>query len=112
MDLDYTSNQNPYIIPYQTAGFWFTMGLDDKQKYNNSIRKYAALASTVIGEEWVKGTITVEVFNVTRNRLIQTGSTNYMTYDFETSQNLIWCEANRAIIWQDSEPNRSRFNQQ
>ena len=51
------------------------MGLDDKLKYNNSVKKYAALASTIIGEEWIKGTITVEVYSVTRNRLIQTGTT-------------------------------------
>ena len=66
----------------------------DFQKYNTSIEKFKNIAVLSIGTEWIKGTITVEVFNVTRNRLIQTGSTNYMTYDFKTSQNLIWCLGN------------------
>ena len=103
IDLDFTTMQKPYIIPYQTAGFWFLMGLDAKQKNNNCFGKFKYLGQLSLGMEWIKGTITVEVFNITRNRLIQTGSTNYMTYDFETSQNLIWAVGDRCIVSQKLE---------
>lgn len=36
--------------------------------------------------DWLSGEIDIEVYNVTRNRLIQTASTTTETYDFETSQ--------------------------
>lgn len=41
------------------------------------------------GVSWIKGEIEIEVYSVCRQRLLQGGSTNYNTYDFETSQNLI-----------------------
>lgn len=92
MDINFLTNQNPAVIPYQTAGFWFNMWSADGVGYNSSILKYTKIGPLCVGIEWLKGTtsITVECFNVTRNRLIQTGSTNYNTCDFKISQNLIW----------------------
>jgi len=101
MFLDFIENQRPYIVPYQTAGFWFHVNDEGSKSYNGSISKYAALAPVIIGEEWLKGTITLELYAVTRERLIQTGSTNYKTFDFETSQNLIWATNNRSIDSQE-----------
>ena len=44
------------------------------------------------------GPITIEVISCTRKRLIQTGTTNTHTYDFETSQGLYFCTSKRAAI--------------
>ena len=54
--------------------------------------------SVVIGDTWLYGTITIEVYACTRQRLIQTGSTNTHTYDFETSQGLYFCTSDRTAI--------------
>jgi hypothetical protein len=39
----------------------------------------------------------VEVYAVTRQRLLQQGSTNTITYDFETTENLYALEADRDV---------------
>ena len=54
-----------------------------------------------MGVEFIKGTILIEVHAITRQRLIQTGSTNYNTYDFEQGQNLYWCVMDRYVTTQE-----------
>ena len=68
---------------------------------NRSLSIYNALTPVAMGSTWLKGTITIEIFAVTRQRLIQTGSTNYTTFDFETSHGLYWCTHNRGSILQN-----------
>jgi hypothetical protein len=70
----------------------------DDNQWNASILKYNHITPSVLGDTWLKGTITIEVFGCTRQRLIQTGSTNTHTYDFETSQGLYFCTSTRAAI--------------
>ena len=93
--LDFVQNQNPIIIPYQFAGFWGSMYDQNGISNNRSIQNMKILNSMSWGVEWLNGTIDVEVYAVTRQRLIQQGATNYLTFDFETSQNLFIAEADR-----------------
>lgn len=85
--LDFTADQGPLIIPYQMAAFWWSV-YDDADGNNQSVQIAKALNNVCWGVTWMEGEITTEVYTVTRERLIQQGSTNYKTYDFETSQNL------------------------
>lgn len=94
LDFNYVTNQNPYIIPYQTAGFWGSMWDQTDIANNNSINIMKALNSVALGVTWIKGEITFEVYTVTRQRLL-TGTTNQTTWDFETSQNMFIADADR-----------------
>lgn len=94
LDFNYVSNQNPYIIPYQTAGFWASMWDQTDIGSNNTINIMKALNSVSVGVTWIKGEITFEVYAVTRQRLL-TGTTNQTTWDFETSQNMFIADADR-----------------
>ncbi|QZA76130.1 capsid protein [Aedes aegypti densovirus] len=94
LDFNYVSNQNPYIIPYQTAGFWASMWDQTDIGSNNTINIMKALNNVSVGVTWIKGEITFEVYAVTRQRLL-TGTTNQTTWDFETSQNMFIADADR-----------------
>lgn len=94
LDINYVANQNPYIIPYQTAGFWASMWDQKDIGSNNTINIMKALNSVSVGVTWIKGEITFEVYAVTRQRLL-TGTTNQTTWDFETSQNMFIADADR-----------------
>lgn len=94
LDFNFVSNQNPYIIPYQTAGFWASMWDQEEIGSNNTINIMKALNKVALGVTWIKGEITFEVYAVTRQRLL-TGTTNQTTWDFETSQNMIIADADR-----------------
>lgn len=97
--LDYTANQNPIVIPYHVGVFWTGANAVDLRPStrNGSLQKYSQLNAISWGVEWLMGEIEIEVFAVTRQRLIQTGSTNYLTYDFETGQNLFFATADRQV---------------
>ncbi|AYH52680.1 VP protein [Aedes albopictus densovirus] len=94
LDFNYVTNQNPYIIPYQTAGFWGSMWDQTDIENNQSINIMRALNAVALGVTWIKGEITFEVYSVTRQRLL-TGTTNQTTWDFETSQNMFIADADR-----------------
>lgn len=94
LDFNFVSNQNPYIIPYQTAGFWASMWDQGEIESNNTINIMKALNKVALGVTWIKGEITFEVYSVTRQRLL-TGTTNQTTWDFETSQNMFIADADR-----------------
>lgn len=95
IDLNFsnTDNENQgFVIPYQSVGFWLgNVNADHNQNWKN----YLAIASISWGQTWVKGRYSIEPHAVTRQRLLQTGETNTLTWDFETSQNLIWCNFDR-----------------
>lgn len=96
-ELSFIGDQNPMVIPYHSPLFWTQSGGSGaiRDQFNGSITKYQQLNAMSWGVEWIKGEIQIEVFAVTRQRLIQTGSTNYLTYDFETGQNLFFATADR-----------------
>ncbi|XP_075214056.1 uncharacterized protein LOC142320244 [Lycorma delicatula] len=89
MTLDFTSDQGPIPVPYQYAGFWTSMWCDTEIANNQTINLYNELNKLAWGVTWVKGEIKLEIYNVLRQRLLQGGSTNYTTYEFEGSQNLV-----------------------
>lgn len=54
-----------------------------------SIKIYNNLMDIASDVQWHQGKIIIEVYSVCRERILQQGSTNTKTIDFETSQNLI-----------------------
>lgn len=79
------------------AGFWASMANQSGVPDNQSIQTMKLLNKMAWGVEWLEGTIETEVYTVTRERLIQQGTTNYKTFDFETSQNLFFASADRQL---------------
>ena len=89
LSFDFTTNTQPIALAYQVLDWWFPSALS-RNRLN-----YDALAGMALGQIWKGGTITLEVYAVTRQRLLQGGQTNYLTYDFETSQNLFLTKFDR-----------------
>lgn len=79
---DFTTDVNPCILAYQALGWWFPR-VTSRNRAN-----YDGLCDISWGVMYHRGEIEIEVYGVTRERLLQGSSTNYKTYDFETSQNL------------------------
>jgi len=92
-DLDFSSNQLPYVIPYQTLEFW--TGMWDRATQNTV--NFYHIANIAPGTTFLYSNLTVEVYAVTGQRLLQQGSTNTVTYDFETSEHLYVLEADRDL---------------
>lgn len=90
VNFDFTTNTSPIALAYQVLDWWFP------NDTNQNKRNYDALAGIAMGQIWKGGTITLEVYAVTRQRLLQGGATNYLTYDFETSQNLFFSKWDRV----------------
>lgn len=66
------------------------MGSYDKaDEFNKTIDIAKKINDISVGVDYLYGSIKIELFAVTPNRLIQTGTTSGYTYDFETSQNLV-----------------------
>lgn len=94
---DFVTNQTALIIPYQFIYFWGGGG-ETIQTNNQTIKNYNAIKNITWGQTWIKGKIKIELYTVTRQRLLQQGSTNTLTYDFETSQNLFfWKQTHKPI---------------
>ena len=70
-------------------GFWGNMYDNTDIAQNNTINLHKHLNESSFGVTWNYAKITIEVHAITRQRLITAGQSNYLTYDFETSQNLI-----------------------
>lgn len=81
--LNFTDNVRPIILPYQVLHWYF----GDKKALEN-VKTYNRLCDISWGCTFHGARIAIEVYAVTRERLLQGGATNYKTYDFETSQNL------------------------
>jgi hypothetical protein len=64
-DLDFSSNQHPYILPYQTLTFW--TGMWDRAA-QNTINFYN-LHSITSGTTFLYSHLTVEVYAVTRQTI-------------------------------------------
>lgn len=89
--LEFVSNTKPVILAYQIMDWW--MPINESQNKKN----YNKLTEMSWGVEYHKGKITIEVYAVLRQRLLQQGQTSYFTYDFETSQNLFVSTNRRGI---------------
>jgi hypothetical protein len=92
-DLDFSVNKHPYVIPYQTLIFW--TGMWDRATQNTL--NFYNLHNVTSGTTFLYSLLTVEVYAVTRQRLLQIGSTNTITYGFETAEHLYVVEADRDI---------------
>lgn len=88
--LRFTDNSNPIVLAYQALHWWFPTSLSQNRA------NFDGLAGISWGMEVHKGEIEIEVYGVTRERLLEGGSTNYKTYDFETSQNLFLTTFDRS----------------
>lgn len=102
--LDFTgATTNPKIVPYQSIAWW--RGINNAANLNYSVQKMINLNAMSFGMRILRAKIVIEVFAVTRQRLIVTGSTNYNTFDFEQGQNLFIAWADRtAETYQVSTP--------
>lgn len=88
LDANFDTDQTAMIIPYQILSFWTGYWIDGND--NNMTVTYAnKLAEISTGIEFLHGEIDIDVYTICRQRLLQQGSTNVNTYDFETSQNLL-----------------------
>lgn len=88
--LDFTTNTDPIVLLYQSLSWWFPTSVSQNRKV------YDGLCDIAWGMQFHKGEIEIEVYAVTRERLLEGGSTNYKTYDFETSQNLFLTTYDRS----------------
>jgi hypothetical protein len=85
LDVNFAKEEHPFIIPYQTLSFW-TGIWDTEANTQNIIARDINEQAT--GVEFIDSTLTIEVYAVTRQRLLQTGATNVQTFDMETSEGL------------------------
>lgn len=100
VDLDFSTitEHNGFIIPYQMICFWFNRWDDTNYATKQHYAIWNAFAEQAWGMNWKYGDIKLDVIACTRQRLLQTGSTNTLTWDFETSQNLIVAECTRTPL--------------
>jgi hypothetical protein len=87
-DLDFSKGdeKKPYMVPYTFFHFW--TGTDVKSS-NNSIINYQTCIPLAIGAQYHSFKLTITNQATTRKRLLTQGTTNTITHDFETSQNLL-----------------------
>lgn len=90
LSLNFTEDTSPIVLPYQLMDFW--LPVDTLQNRAN----FDGLVNISLGVQYHSAEIEIEVYGVTRERLLEGGSTNYKTYDFETSQNLFVTTMDRS----------------
>lgn len=91
--LDFATDQTKHILlPYQILHWYMGTTADN----NLNLQTFNKLIECSWGMDIHGADICIEVFAVTRERLLQGGSTNYKTYDFETSQNLYLITCDRT----------------
>jgi hypothetical protein len=90
-DLDFSSSdeKKPIYVPYSAFHFW--TGPDFKTS-NNSLTNYMNCHPAAVGAKYHRFKFTITNQATTRKRLLTQGTTNTITHDFETSQNLL-------LIW-------------
>lgn len=89
--LNFVTNTKPIVLAYQIMDWWSPNNESQNKK------NFDKLSEISWGTEYHKGTITIEVYGVLRQRLLQQGQTSYFTYDFETSQNLFLSTGDRTV---------------
>jgi len=80
MNIDFTQLLIPYIIPYQLLTFWTGTWKPDMDQ-NALTFKHLILKATGLTFDY--SDLTIELFNVTLERLLQQGTTNVTTFDCE-----------------------------
>nr|QTE04068.1 MAG: VP [Phylloscopus proregulus Brevihamaparvovirus] len=100
VDLDFSGllEFQGFVVPYQTIPFWFNRFDDTSYATKQNYAIWNALEGQAWGMDWNHGSIKIDVISCTRQRLLQTGTTNTLTWDFETSQNLIIAECTRTPL--------------
>jgi len=94
LDLDFTTNQRPYIVPYQTLTFWTGAWAEHTTaNMTNSV----TLQEISNGYNFHYSDLTIELYSITRQRLLQQGATNTVTYDFESGECLYIYLADRDL---------------
>ena len=87
--ISFLDNQNPLLIPYMQFGFWTGSWFSDENRTPNRIKFDTFMSDSLsIGMKPLSSRLRIENFAVTRQRLLQGGSTNVLTMDFEITQNL------------------------
>lgn len=94
-DITFESGEGAYAIPYQTLQFWFWQSRSTEVPYKTNMENGQNINLASWGCVLKQGRISADVLAVTRKRLLQTGTTNTETWDFETSQNMIIAESDR-----------------
>jgi hypothetical protein len=90
--LDFTQSLNPLIIPYQNLAFWTgTWITNPTQNYATFIQ----LQKLAAGMIFTHSDFTLELLDVTRERILMSGSTNVTAFDSEDGQPLYISIADR-----------------
>jgi hypothetical protein len=92
MTIDFTQSLLPTIIPYHLFSFW--TGAWDHSNTQN-LRTFAGLLKLALGMTIHHSDLTIELYTITRERLLQQGATNVTTFDFEDRQYLYITRADR-----------------
>lgn len=105
--LNFAENIEAIVLPYQCL-HWY---VGDTGNGGNNADIWDLLCQASWGMSLHGARIAIEVYAVTRERLLQGGATNYKTYDFETSQNLFLSRGDRLqchYYYPTNVPTRSR----
>ena len=78
-----TNGQKPWLLPYKQIKFWIP------EKSTQNYKNWYTLMSISHGWNILNLNLKIDNHSITRQRIITQGSTTVVTYDFETSQNLI-----------------------
>jgi hypothetical protein len=98
LDVDFTPNRNPFVIPFQTLTFW--RGLWDRKTQN--LRNASTLQDISTGVNFLESELTIEVFAAIRQRLLATNipmSTGFNSKEDsytelpETPQKMMWSKS-------------------
>jgi len=92
LTLDFTETIRPYIIPYQMVAFWAGRWRQDP---GNNVDTFRTLQLRTIGVTFEYSDLTIELFAITRERLLQQGTTNLTTFDFENGESMYTTLADR-----------------
>lgn len=97
-----------FVIPYQCIQFWLQKFTDPNYSTKANFSIYTSLGTNAWGMTWNTGKIIMDLISCTRQRLLQTGTTNTLTWDFETSQNMIIAECDRTpLLYQINIPDNN-----
>jgi len=109
MEIDFTNYIMPTIVPYHLLAFW--TGIWDPPTIHN-LQAFQTLVDLSLGFQFDYSDLTIELFSITRQRILQHASTTVMIYDFEDGQYLLrhtgWQEILRFTKWALTEMWRHR----
>lgn len=86
MTIDFTNYILPTVIPYHLLSFW--TGVWDPPTLHN-LQAFQSLLDISVGFVFDYSDLNIELFSITRQRILQHASTTVMIYDFEDGQYLL-----------------------